>query len=69
MCWAAMFGLAENYAVPFAINLGASSFVIGVLRSLPVFISSIVQIFTELFVYYFNSCKKVVFWSVFFAGI
>lgn len=65
MCWAAMFGLAENYAVPFAINLGASSFVIGVLRSLPVFISSIVQIFTELFVYYFNSCKKVVFWSVF----
>lgn len=67
--WAAMFGLAENYAVPFALNLGASGLVIGILRSLPVFISSITQIFTEFLVYYFKSCKKVVFWSVFLQAL
>ncbi|NLI09169.1 MAG: MFS transporter [Elusimicrobia bacterium] len=67
--WAAMFSLAENYSVPFALYLGAGPLAIGILRSLPVLAASFVQIFAEFFVYFFKSCKKVVFWSVFFQAI
>lgn len=63
--WAAMFGMAEPYIVPFALSLGASNFFIGIIRALPVLLSSFAQIFTEFFVYFFKSCKKVVFWTVF----
>lgn len=64
ICWSAMVGFVEPYMVPFALGLGASNFFIGVLRSLPVFISSFAQLLSEYLVYYFNSCKRVVFYFV-----
>lgn len=65
VCWAAMFGFVEPYIVPFALGLGTSNLVIGIVRSLPVLMASFAQVFAEFFVYYFKSCKKVVFWTVF----
>ncbi len=67
--WAGMFGLVENYSVPFALYMGAGPLAVGILRSLPVFTASITQIFAEFFVYFFKSCKKVVFWSVFLQAL
>ncbi len=65
VCWANMVGLVEPYIVPFALNLGSSNFLIGVIRSLPVLLSSFSQFFSEKLVWYFKSCKKVIFLAVF----
>jgi len=64
-CWATMFGFVEPYIVPFALSLGSNNFFIGIIRSLPIILSAFAQIFTEFLVFYFRSCKKVVFWAVF----
>lgn len=66
ICWAIMVGLVEPYIVPFALHLGSSNFIIGIIRSLPALISSFAQIYSEYLVFRFKSCKKIVYWSVFF---
>ncbi|MEF3279507.1 MAG: MFS transporter [Elusimicrobiota bacterium] len=65
ICWANMVGLVEPYIVPFALNLGASNLFIGVVRSIPSLISSFSQFFSEWLVWYYRSCQKIVYWSVF----
>ncbi|MBI4656273.1 MAG: MFS transporter [Elusimicrobia bacterium] len=71
--WSMMTGFVDPYAVPFALNLGASNFVIGVLRSFPSLITSVFQIFNEKIVASIGSCKKAVMINVlmqaFSAGI
>jgi MFS family permease len=69
LCWGAMMGFVEPYIVPFALNIGASNFFIGVIRSIPVLISSFAQILSEYFVVHYKSCKKVVYYSVLIQAI
>lgn len=64
ICWASMVGFVEPYIVPFALNLGASNFLIGIMRSLPALISSFSQFFSEYLVIRFMSCKNVVYYAV-----
>lgn len=64
ICWANMVGFVEPYIVPFSLNLGASNLFVGFIRSLPALISSFSQIITEYFVYKYQSCKKVIYYSV-----
>lgn len=65
VCWAAMSGLSEPYAIPYALHLGATPLYIGVLRSLPSFSASLLQIFNQKLVLCLGSCRKSVLVSVF----
>ena len=64
ICWAVMVGFVEPYIVPFAINLSASNFLIGIMRSLPSLVSSFSQFFSEYLTIRFRSCKLVVYYFV-----
>lgn len=64
ICWASMLGFVEPYIVPFALNLGSSNLLIGIIRSLPSLISSFSQVFSEYLTVRFASCKKVVYYAV-----
>lgn len=69
LCWGAMMGLIEPYIVPFALELGASNFFVGIICSVPILMSSFAQVFSEYFVYLFKSCKKVVYYFVFIQAL
>jgi MFS family permease len=58
--WSAMFGFGERYLPAFAVFLNATNTQIGLLTSLPILVSSIIQLFSAKLIDVFNSRKKVV---------
>ena len=64
MAWAAMCGFADTYAVPMAMGLGASTSVVGMLKSLPFLLSSAFQMLVERMVSALGGCKKAVLLAV-----
>ncbi len=65
VAWAAMSGFADPYSVPFAMALGASTMGIGVLRSVPSLVSSLLQFFNEKLVLALGNCKRALLLTVF----
>lgn len=64
-----MLGFGEQYVVPFALRLGASSSQIGFLSAVPAFIGSLFQLLSARLAGSFNSRKRVVMLFVLFQAL
>lgn len=67
--WSVMFGFGEQYIVPFALRLGASSPEIGILSSVPAFIGAAFQLLGAKLTDEYQNRKKIVTFFVFLQAI
>jgi MFS family permease len=58
-------GLTENFVMPFAIALNASSGMLAALSSVPQLIASFMQLFAQSSLKFFKTRSKLIFWSAF----
>jgi len=59
-CWAFMFGMGENYLSALSVFLGYSAFQISLLTSIPQFLGSLFQLFSNHFLKVFKSQRNFV---------
>lgn len=60
MAWSVMIGFGDNYVGPYALFLGATTFQMGVLASLPPFVGAVSQIFAAALTERIGVRKKVI---------
>src|SRR5512147_1614109 len=64
--YAIMVGAAESFFIPYAIFLGASNIVLGLLVALPIFLGSLSQVLSEKILAVLGSRKRLICLSVAF---
>ncbi|VVB52722.1 Major Facilitator Superfamily protein [uncultured archaeon] len=67
--WGIMTGFGDQYVTPFAVELGVSAFVIGLITSIPALFSSFAQLFNAAATDLLHSRKKVILVCVFLQAL